>query len=300
MRIVITGANGFIGSALFKRFKKKHKVLGIDKEGKSSKNFMIWDLTKDVPFYDGEYEKLNKIHGKIDLIIHCANNVGVQHILGNPKFFKQNIRLDEWALNLQYKEPKIIYLSSSEVYGSNCECKEQDPFIIPQTVRGKYTLAKVLGETLLQEQERDYVIIRPFNVTGPGQNINKGVIPKFINDMLDNKIINVNPNASRCFIHIDDFVNAVERIVNNFEQYNRNILNIGSNDNYITISKLAELIKKTLKSNSEFRYLNCAETYLRNVAERRFKITKDLKDIISDTIKYVKKLRKSRTKNDEI
>lgn len=290
MTIVITGANGFIGSALFRTLKKKHKVLGIDKTGESKPDFMVWNLLWDVPFYSGEYEKLNKIHGKIDLVIHCANNVGVKSISENPKFFQENLRLDEWAINLQYKEPKIIYISSSEVYGNNMCCDESDVCKIRDLERGKYALSKLVGEALVRETHKDWVILRPFNITGPGQNTEKGVIPKLIDSALKGQPLHIDPEAQRSFMHISDFVNGVEKIINNFENYNNSVYNIGS-ETSISIGELAEMILKRTKSKSKIIKIEEKFIRFRCPSEEHFEITKNIETIINDTTKHIKHIK---------
>lgn len=304
MKILITGSEGFIGKSLFKTLSKNHEVFGIDKEGTPSKHNIVWDLLETPTFYAKEYDKFVELENKIDLVIHCAANVGVDFCLNNKNTLLENLKIDERIFHFA-QDKKIIYFSTSEVYGDGRysfyvgqDCS------IPETQRANYALEKLFAERILKIKNENFVIVRPFNVTGPGQNVLKGVIPKFIDRALRNEPLEVMTNGNsvpmRHFIHIDDFCRAIEKIVDNFDSYNKRTLNIGTHFG-CHMEALARKIVRFAKSKSEI-VLKEPENVEDHIIWNRkpdlsadsslkdFKPKKCLVDIIKDTIEYVKSL----------
>lgn len=120
---------------------------------------------------------------------------------------------------------KIIYTSSSSVYGNNILCKESDE-LKPMSLHASL---KVANEQLIKkycsDYNIDYTITRVFNMYGGDDQFS--VISKIINAYLGHEKLTIvnNGNAIRDFIHIDDVVSIYMRIL---EINNINVLNIGS------------------------------------------------------------------------
>ena len=321
MKILVTGSQGFIGSNIVTRLLDLgYKVIGIDKINKidsaekwsqehnkiinsnlKNKNFKFihWNLLNEHKFYDPEQEKLYDIlNEKIDIVIHCAAIVGVTNHIKDTGLFLKNLELDQRIIRWCDKS-HLIYFSSSEVYGDSKEAMgDSSDLRISSELRSNYALEKLFAERIIQSKLKNWTIVRPFNVTGPTQNPENGVLPGFIHKTKHNKDINVyrktmdGSNPKRTFLHIQDFVNAIEHIILNLKKYNQEIVNIGSQNSY-DIYVLAELIVNKLKSKSKVYRAVCNKND--NVILNRYPYypifndiqnykVKDLQEIIEDIV----------------
>jgi len=120
---------------------------------------------------------------------------------------------------------KIIYTSSSSVYGNNILCNEQDE-LKPMNLHASL---KVSNEKLIEkyclDNTIDYTVARIFNMYGGDDRFS--VVSKIINAYKNNQELTIvnNGNAIRDFIHIDDVVSVYMRLL---ELKDINILNIGT------------------------------------------------------------------------
>ena len=114
-----------------------------------------------------------------------ASSVGVKHVDEHPKGSLRisfNINNNLFPLFEHYNS-RVIFASSSEVYGDTEDAKETDTLKIgsPDTLRWGYACGKLMSEFLLKTYSFPSTIVRFFNVSGPGQLYNYGmVLPTFI------------------------------------------------------------------------------------------------------------------------
>ncbi|MCK9455057.1 MAG: NAD(P)-dependent oxidoreductase [Sulfurimonas sp.] len=151
---------------------------------------------------------------------------------------------------------KIIYTSSSSVYGNNIFCKESDD-IKPINLHASL---KASNERLIEQfcklNNIDYTITRVFNMYGGDDEFS--IVSKIINSYINNEVLNIanHGSAIRDFIHIDDVVKIYRDILT---IKNLPILNIGSGEgvsikNIIDYLKLNNInIKTTNISRSEIK-----------------------------------------------
>ena len=261
MRIVITGAAGFLGSHLSRYFiGKGHQVTGID-------NFItgsienIQDLFKTSKFEFYKYDVTNYLHvaGKVDAVLHFASPASPVDYLKFPiPTLKVGALGTHKALGLA-KDKKAVFMiaSTSEVYG--------DPLINPQNEkywgnvnpvgpRGVYDEAKRFAEAMAMAYHRYHKIpvriLRIFNTYGPNMRINDGrAVPNFMMQALGNKPISVygNGKQTRSLCYVSDLVNGIYKLL--LSDLNEPV-NIG-NPHEITLLELAQTIKKLTKSRSK-------------------------------------------------
>ena len=200
----------------------------------------------------------------IDYIYHFAAILGVKNVIENPlKTLRENIVSTINLINFakkQKKLKKICFTSTSEVYAYSLRKKltkyptpEDIDFLISKDFnpRSSYFLSKVVGEYLMNYSGLNFVIFRPHNIFGPQMGF-VHVIPQLTKKILEynkRKIVIHNSNHKRTFCEISF---AIDLIINISHRNNlkEKIFNIGSPEKEISIMKLAQKIKKILKTKS--------------------------------------------------
>lgn len=303
MNIVITGGTGFIGTALAKKLCNHHSIVLIDNFSTSKPHFTHKNVSviKSNIGIDNNEAVIDAIT-KADMVFHFASSIGVKYICENPASTLHNsMGINNFLFPLFEKyNSKVIYASTSEVYGESesTGSKESDVLKIgsPETARWGYACSKLMAEFLIKSYSFDNIIVRFFNVTGPEQLPDYGmVIPKFFKALKENKDIEIfgDGNQVRSFCHIDDAVNMLE-ILMDFEEHKNNIYNIGNSDNIISIKKLAEKCLKYGSLETNIVYRNFDEVFGKSFGEifyrfpdttkldKFYKATKNLDYILKD------------------
>jgi len=207
-----------------------------------------------------------------DVIFHLAAAVGVKLIMDEPsKSILTNINGTENVLKAALKDKKLTFIAStSEVYGKATKFPfaEDDDLTIGATrnLRWSYACAKMLDEFLALAHHRESglpaTVLRFFNTTGPRQTGRYGmVLPNFVEAALDGRPLKVHGTGeqSRCFGHVADVVEALMRLIDCDASIGQ-VYNIG-NDEEISISELARLVKGMTGSDSEIHYIPYEEAY---------------------------------------
>lgn len=221
MRILITGASGFIGSNLITMLlKEDHKLYCI-----SHTELIPHDKLEN---HIGDFQDsnlLNEILPKVDLVIHLACSSVPENSIKFPDQDVQNNVLGSLVLLNEMKKHnvrKIIYVSSGGVVYGN-------PKIVPTPESEKlspissYGITKMLVEqniVLLSENlDIDYCVFRISNAYGKGQHHrkNQGIINIWMNNIKNELPIKLieNGNQIRDYIHIDDILNAFSLVIKN-------------------------------------------------------------------------------------
>lgn len=199
--ILITGGKGFIGSYLYEFIKANNEeVVVLDNllnPSFRSKNinYIKIDLAKEIPSID------------VSLIFHLAADISVINSLKNPKLcYSNNILSTLNILELaRKKDAKIVFSSSAAVYKASDEAINEDWIKEPKSI---YGLSKLNGEQLIELYGDlygiKYNILRYSNVYGYGASA--GVIPIFINKMMNGEDIEIYGDPVRDFIYVEDVV----------------------------------------------------------------------------------------------
>ena len=275
MRILVTGAAGFIGFFLIKLLcKNNFKVIGIDNLNSyydvnlKKKRLQILKKFKNFSFYklDIKNEKKMKtiFKKKIDVVVNLAAMAGVRHSLRHPiDYIDSNIVgfVNLIKLSSDYKIKHFIYASSSSVYGNNKKypSNEKDFTDSPASL---YGATKKSNEIIAYAYSSTHKIkttgLRFFTVYGPWGRPDMALF-YFYKSILYNKKINVfnRGNMLRDFTYVEDVALSILKIIKKKEIKSNslyNIFNIG-NSTPIHIKKFISYIEKVLGKKSKKNYM---------------------------------------------
>ena len=272
MRILVTGAAGFLGSHLCDRFLEDgHEVVGMDNLvtgdpdnlghlfGHDRFRFVRHDVTEFV-----------HVAGPLDGVLHFASPASPVDYLEMPiKTLKVGSLGTHKTLGLaRAKDARYLLASTSEVYG--------DPEVHPQTEdyvgavdpvgpRGVYDEAKRFAEALVMAYHRkhgvDTRIARIFNTYGPRMRPDDGrVVSNFLVQALHGDPLTVYGDGSqtRSFCYVSDLVEAVVRLFDAEGEGVAEPVNLG-NPEETTIRELADRVRSVTGSGSEIRRLPLPE-----------------------------------------
>lgn len=259
MKILITGINGFVGKILHDRLKREYEyIYGIDYNYINDEKF---NFSVDITDYNKLENCIEQI--KPDFIFHLAAISRVD-LNDKRKIYEVNtlgtLNLLNACLNLNIK-PKILFTSSSQVYGNvaNKSIYEEEK-INPVN---HYGASKAAAENILKafsvEGELPIVICRSFNHTGKGQPENF-IISKFANAFKrKDKYLEVgNLEVIRDFMDVRDTVEAYISLMKNFKS--GEIYNVSSGKGL----KLSDVVKELEKITGHRIILNENKAFIRD------------------------------------
>ncbi len=270
--LLIAGGAGFLGKYLVLTLdylnehvlEKPCKVLVLD-------NFIVGlrdalQSMKHITVIQHDISKPFKTHESIDYVIHAAS-------IASPIFYnKLRIEtIDAGVLGTKNllelaKEKKVksfLFFSSSEVYGN------PDPKFIPTPEsyfgnvscigpRACYDEPKRMGETLCITYADIFnlpiKIVRPFNIFGPGMRLDDGrVVPNFVVSALKGERIPLYGSGSntRTFCYISDAIVGFFQVL--LSSHNREVFNIGSDDQEIQVRHFADLVAGLMENDSSIQ-----------------------------------------------
>jgi dTDP-glucose 4,6-dehydratase len=261
VRVVITGAAGFLGSHLTDRFiRDGHSVVGVDNfiTGHSdniahltgSENFRFLRHDVSVPLF---------VEGPVDGVLHFASPASPIDYLQLPiQTLKVGSLGTHNTLGLaKAKGARFFLASTSEVYGDPLVHPQDESYwgnVNPVGPRGVYDEAKRFAEAMTMAYHRhhgvDTRIVRIFNTYGPRMRPHDGrVVSNFIVQALSGTPLTVYGDGSqtRSFCYVDDEVEGIYRL---FMHGDSNPTNIGNPDEY-TVRQLAEIVLELTGSISE-------------------------------------------------
>lgn len=304
-KVLITGAAGFLGSHLADHLiQKGFHVVGVD----SLLGGDLENVNKKVEFYKydcQDFEKINKITKGVKYIYHCAATAHEGLSVFSPvEIAKNNLVASNSviAAGVNNKVKRIIYCSSMARYGSQKLPFTEDMKPMPID---PYGICKVAGEETLKIlcnlNKIEWVIAVPHNIIGPKQKYDdpfRNVVSIFLNRMLLGKspIIYGDGNQKRCFSYVDDCIFCLLKMLDSKEVAGQ-VINIGPDEEFVTINKVAEICSNVTGSNlkpeyfpdrpQEVREATCSADKARKLLD--YKTTKSLEDGIKSTFNYIKK-----------
>lgn len=246
-------------------------------------------------------EEFLKIARKHDKIFMLAGSVGVEHVDKDPSgTLFNNLALANKMIPLfqKLRNRHVTFSSTSEIYGEGPFYEEANASIgASSKLRWGYASAKLTTEFMIRASTFPFTIVRFFNVVGPGQLGDYGmVLPRMINAAKNNEDIIVYGTGEqvRSFCHVDDAVDALIKLSNTTGE----LFNIG-NDEPISIKGLAERVIELSRSKSQIKLVPYEEAFSKHHADiyKRvpdltkiknaidYKPKHNLTDIITDMLK---------------
>ena len=262
--ILITGCAGFIGSSFLKSIIKKNvKIIGID--DLSAGCLKSLPRNKKFKFLKGDCGNkkiLDKIKGKIDIIIHLAGQSSGEKSFYDPlNDMKRNLYSTIALLDfgLKKKSKQFIFSSSMSVYGDLRRKVNENDYTKPISFYGLSKLSSEKYIKMFSYKKINYTILRFFNVYGEGQilnNLKQGMIRIYLTQIFrnNNLFVKGSLNRFRDFIHIEDVNKILFKIIGNRNCINKTF-NVGYGKKYL-VKDVLKLIKKKIKKNFSIKKVN--------------------------------------------
>ncbi|MFP3401823.1 MAG: NAD-dependent epimerase/dehydratase family protein [Nitrososphaeria archaeon] len=250
MRILVTGAAGFIGSRLAAALRARgHEVVGVDIRG--GEGVEAVDV-RDLGALSGLASRLRP-----DAVAHLAALISAPESLERPaEYLEDNVMGTVNALEAARRSGagRFLYFSSVAVYGEPSELPLREDS--PLNPVNPYGLSKAMGEEAVRGYGRfyglGYVILRPSNVYGPGQSPEyAGVIESFARAIAEGRrpVIHGDGGQTRDFVHVDDVVEAAALAL---ESGVRGRTYNVSSGRSISVNELARIFEEALGRGIEF------------------------------------------------
>ncbi|HEX2981655.1 MAG TPA: NAD-dependent epimerase/dehydratase family protein [Anaerolineaceae bacterium] len=252
MNFLITGAAGFLGSALANRLTHEgHNVRGLDDLSAGDPGV----LSPEVRFNRGDVNdrpKLWSLLQDVDCVYHLAARVSVPESVLYPREYNTvnvggTVTLMEAMRDVGVR--RVVFISSGAVYGDqgsqplleNCRPNPRSPYAVSKLAAEFYitTIGALWGiET---------VCLRVFNAYGPGQRLTPShppVIPYFLRQAIENGTLVVHGDGlqTRDYVYVDDVVNGMVAAAT-APDINRQVINIGSGEE----TSIRDLVRKVIQ-----------------------------------------------------
>jgi dTDP-glucose 4,6-dehydratase len=269
VRVLITGAAGFLGSHLVDRFiREGHDVVGLDNFVTGSpENLEHLDGHERFSFIEHDISSAIVPEGHLDGVLHFASPASPVDYLEMPI---QTLKVGSLGTHnclgiAKSKNARFLLASTSEVYGDPQVHPQPESYwghVNPIGVRGCYDEAKRFAEAMTMAYHRahavDTRIVRIFNTYGPRMRAGDGrVVSNFIVQALRGDPITVYGDGSqtRSFCYVSDEVEGIYRLFMSDRTEPTNIGNPGE----FTIRELAEIVVEEVGGGSSIEYLSLPE-----------------------------------------
>jgi dTDP-glucose 4,6-dehydratase len=263
VRIVVTGAAGFIGSHLCEALLDRgHQIVGIDNllTGHIANVAHLRDRAFDLVRHD--VTRHIDVDGSVDFVLHWASPASPIDYLELPiQTLKVGSIGTHNALGLALaKGAGFMIASTSEVYGDPLEHPQKETYwgnVNPIGPRGVYDEAKRFAEAITLAYHRYHgvntKIVRIFNTYGPRMRLRDGrAVPAFMSQALRNEDVTVfgDGTQTRSFCYVTDLVDGILRLM---EAETHEPVNIG-NPHEVTIEEIARTVIRMVGSTSRIVY----------------------------------------------
>lgn len=267
MKILVTGAAGFIGSNFVKHIldETDHTVVGLDCINYASDINNLKEFINKSNRFDfiqaniDDAEILKSINYEI-VVNFAAETHVTRSILDSRNFILSDVLATDTLLrsSINNKNLKLfIHISTSEVYGTCENIKKKMSENHPLNPLSPYAAAKCGGDRLVYSYGKTYdlpfCILRPFNNYGPNQHLEK-VIPRFLTSVIKKNKITIHGDGSskRDFMHVDDTCEAILEVIKKYNKKSvyQETFNIGTGE-CLSVNDIANKVIETTGYNKK-------------------------------------------------
>jgi dTDP-glucose 4,6-dehydratase len=269
MRILVTGAAGFLGSHLCTRLLAEgHEVVGMDNfiTG-SAANLTHLSDTQGFMFIRHDVSNFIFVPGKVDAVMHLASPASPNPVspIGYLNLPIQTMKAGALGTHntlgvARDQNARFLLASTSEIYGDPLEHPQTETYwghVDPIGPRSVYDEAKRFAEALTMAYHRvhnvDTRIARIFNTYGPRMHLDDGrVVPNFLQQALCGEPLTVYGDGmqTRSFCYVDDLIEGIYRLLLSEEH---DPVNLG-NPRETTILEFANLINEITNNQTGVIY----------------------------------------------
>jgi len=263
VKVCITGVAGFLGSHLADNFiRAGHEVVGNDNMiGGDFEN--LPEGTKFEQTDCCDVDAMKRLTQGVDIVYHCAAIATEGLSVFSPRLIAQHVYENTAGIlagAASNKVRRFVYCSSMARYGHG-----NPPFNEKQTPNpvDPYGIAKYAGELLVanvcETHGMEHTIAVPHNIIGPRQKYDdayRNVASIMINRMLQGKqpVIYGDGKQSRCFSFVQDCVDPLIKM-GTLPNIDGEIINIGPDEETVSINELAEILAELLNFKLEPIYV---------------------------------------------
>jgi UDP-glucose 4-epimerase len=309
--IFITGGAGFIGSTLVGRLVENNQVVIYDNFARNSIQSRSYRNHPNLKIVTGDILDFDTLCGAMkgaDIVVHCAAIAGIDTVIKSPVTTMRvnmvgSANVLEAASRLARCD-RVVCFSTSEVFGQHAFMSAESDNTVTGKVgeaRWTYAVSKLAEEHLAisyhQEKWLPVVVIRPFNVYGPGQ-VGEGALKTFIQRAVENETIEIHGDGTqiRAWCYVDDMIEGLLLAMAHPKAVGESF-NIGNQKAVVTIYGLANTVVRVLGSESAivFSRKSYADVELRIPSVRKareligFEAKVDLEEGIRRTAEFYRK-----------
>ena len=259
MKILVTGASGFIASHLCEHLVRAgHQVRAFLHYNHGQTVGNLVHLPKDVMAeIQGVWGDVRELHDVLrstsdaDVIYHLAALVDVPWSLESPRSYLETNLMGTYNIleAARYTGAKVVIASSSEVYGDTNKVLTHLDLRKPRT---PYAASKVSADAMAMAYHYSYnvpiVILRAFNTYGPWQSV-RAVIPHIITELIKSAYIHIgNVSPKRSFLYVEDLCEAYLKCLDYKNPFLE--LVVGNSESY-SIGELITMIEKVIGKHAQ-------------------------------------------------
>jgi UDP-glucose 4-epimerase len=263
-RIFMSGGAGFIGSTLAERLVDDNEIVVYDTFERDAIRGKSLASHPNLRLVEGDVldaARLTEAMRGADVIVHLAAVAGIDTVIKRPTrtmrvnmLGSANVLAAAHALG---KCERVVCFSTSEVFGTHAFRSEETDRTVMGAVgeaRWTYAVSKLAEEHLAHAYFTEFglptVVVRPFNIYGPGQ-IGEGAIHTFVKRALRDETLFIHGDGTqiRAWCYVDDMVDGLLLCLERKEAVGESF-NIGNSRAVVTIYGLANTVVRVTGSKS--------------------------------------------------
>lgn len=267
-RIVITGGAGFIGSTVARRLVDNNHVVIFDNLARDALTGTTLAEHPNLEIIVGSVLDPDAVSSALrgaDIIVHCAGIAGVDTVIQRPVTTMQVNMIGSANVLAAAADltqcARVVCFSTSEVFGTHAnDATELDRSVIGAVgeARWTYAVSKLAEEHLAiayhKQEGLPAVVVRPFNIYGPGQ-VGEGALKAFVQRAIHDLPLTVHGTGTqiRAWCYVDDMVDSILLAITHPNAVGESF-NIGNIRSVETIYGLANTVIRVLNSKSSVEF----------------------------------------------